>query len=269
MASENAPLLGDSKDSISSDSDSDKKVWQQYSHANSSEINIVSTYDDVLPHVGNIGVWQVVTVVLLGVLAADGGILVLLQNFTALEPKAFRCALSACDGPSAEYNDLQLIPTNDCPATEISFKDTPNSGDGVCWKSIDDIKNKSYSIEIEKVKMCVKPTIISLNHIKNETNFISNCSILSSHLITGTEFCDVSDPDQKILYEPYEYTSTIVTEFSLVCEEQYKIALSGTFYMVGLLVGSFVGGPPADKFGRKPVLFFFLICAGDNYKRAK
>ena len=263
MASENAPLLGD-QDSISSESDNDKykQDWQQYSQANSSEINIVSTYDDVLPHVGNIGVWQVVTVVLLGVLAADGGILVLLQNFTALEPKAFRCALSPCDGPSAKYSDLHLIPSDDCSAGDISFKDTSNNGDGVCWKSIDDIKNTS--IELPKVKMCVKPTIIWLNDIQNETTFISNCSLLSSHLITGTEVCDVSNPDQQIVYEPYEYTSTIVTEFNLVCDEQYKIALSGTFYMIGLLVGSFVGGPPADKFGRKPVLFFFLICAGDN-----
>ena len=32
--------------------------------------------------------------------------------------------------------------------------------------------------------------------------------------------------------------------------------------MVGLLIGSFIGGPPADSFGRKPVLFGFILVAG-------
>ena len=102
---------------------------------------------------------------------------------------------------------------------------------------------------------------------KNDSQFPfppseQNCSFLTQDVITGTEKCMFWDPNERLLYEPYEYESTIVTEFNLVCDEQYKIALSGTFYMIGLLIGSFVGGPPADKFGRKPVLFFFLICAG-------
>ena len=257
MASENAPLLGD-QDNANSDNCKEKNKWQENNH--SPEINVVSTYDDVLPYVGNIGVWQVMTVILLGVLAADGGILVLLQNFTALEPKAFRCALSACDSLNSKYSDLHIFPSDDCSENNLFNKQLLNKNDVVCWRNLDDIKNISDSKKIKQMKMCVKPTIIS----SNATNFISNCTLLNSNLITGTNFCDVSDPDQKILYQPYEFSTTIVTEFSLVCDEQYKIALSGTFYMIGLLVGSFVGGPPADKFGRKPVLFFFLICAGNH-----
>ena len=104
------------------------------------------------------------------------------------------------------------------------------------------------------------PSIVSFQ--ENVTQNVSNCSILNPSFISGVEKCDVTVPNQEILFAPYEYASTIVTEFKLVCDEQYKIALSGTFYMIGLLVGSFVGGPPADQLGRKPVLFFFLICAG-------
>jgi MFS family permease len=33
-------------------------------------------------------------------------------------------------------------------------------------------------------------------------------------------------------------------------------------YFVGLLIGSLIGGYPADKFGRKPVLFFFIFIGG-------
>ena len=32
--------------------------------------------------------------------------------------------------------------------------------------------------------------------------------------------------------------------------------------MVGLLLGSYLGGPPADSFGRKPILFVFISIAG-------
>ncbi len=49
---------------------------------------------------------------------------------------------------------------------------------------------------------------------------------------------------------------------SQVCEEQYKVALVGTFYMVGLLFGSFLGSYPADRFGRKAMIFFFVILGG-------
>ena len=41
-----------------------------------------------------------------------------------------------------------------------------------------------------------------------------------------------------------------------------QVALSGTLYFVGLLIGALIGGYPADKFGRKPVLFFFIFIGG-------
>ena len=33
-------------------------------------------------------------------------------------------------------------------------------------------------------------------------------------------------------------------------------------YFVGLIIGSLIGGIPADAFGRKPVLFFFIFVGG-------
>ena len=33
-------------------------------------------------------------------------------------------------------------------------------------------------------------------------------------------------------------------------------------YFIGLLIGALIGGLPADLFGRKPVLFFFVLTGG-------
>ena len=300
MPSEKAPLLpplhgksSDSPPASNSTFDYQTNQTNEQSNGNSPEeaVNVISTYDDVLPYLGDIGVWQGVTVLLLGVLAADGGILVLLQNFTALEPKAFRCLIPSCDSSNSSYSDLHLVLTTNCTKERNPFIDIEEywkvDDDPVCWRNPNDFETDSKSIKLENEyrKMCLVPIIseqtyfdytingympttesynTGLEYYDQEVlNFAPNCSYLRSSDIAGTETCDVSDPNQKILYEPYEYTSTIVTEFSLVCDQQYKIALSGTFYMIGLLVGSFVGGPPADKFGRKPLLFFFLICAGE------
>ncbi|GAA6230522.1 solute carrier family 22 member 5-like isoform X2 [Lates japonicus] len=51
------------------------------------------------------------------------------------------------------------------------------------------------------------------------------------------------------------YQSTIVSEFDLVCTEQWKQPFTSTVYFLGVLLGSFFSGQLSDRFGRKPVLF--------------
>uniref|UniRef100_A0A8C4DSU7 Major facilitator superfamily (MFS) profile domain-containing protein n=1 Tax=Dicentrarchus labrax TaxID=13489 RepID=A0A8C4DSU7_DICLA len=51
------------------------------------------------------------------------------------------------------------------------------------------------------------------------------------------------------------YQSTIVSEFDLVCSEQWKQPLTSTVFFLGVLFGSFFSGQLSDRFGRKPVLF--------------
>ena len=61
---------------------------------------IISSYDQLLEFIGDMGWWQFMAVASLWLPSVAGGIIVLLTNFTALEPKAFRCALEVSENLS-------------------------------------------------------------------------------------------------------------------------------------------------------------------------
>ncbi|XP_053157191.1 organic cation/carnitine transporter 2-like [Hemicordylus capensis] len=56
-------------------------------------------------------------------------------------------------------------------------------------------------------------------------------------------------------YSPEPYLSTIVTEWDLVCDNDWKSPLTTSLFFVGVLFGSFISGQLSDKFGRKNILF--------------
>ncbi|XP_069573247.1 solute carrier family 22 member 4 isoform X2 [Brachyistius frenatus] len=54
------------------------------------------------------------------------------------------------------------------------------------------------------------------------------------------------------------YQSTIVTEWDLVCGNEWKVPFASSTLFVGYLVGSLISGQFSDRFGRKKVVFISL-----------
>uniref|UniRef100_A0A8C5QEF7 Major facilitator superfamily (MFS) profile domain-containing protein n=1 Tax=Leptobrachium leishanense TaxID=445787 RepID=A0A8C5QEF7_9ANUR len=59
-------------------------------------------------------------------------------------------------------------------------------------------------------------------------------------------------------YSQELYLSTIITEWDIVCENDWKGPLTTSLFFVGVLVGSFISGQLSDRFGRKKVLFITM-----------
>ncbi|KAH0509903.1 Solute carrier family 22 member 21 [Microtus ochrogaster] len=74
---------------------------------------------------------------------------------------------------------------------------------------------------------------------------------------------DLEQLEQESCLDGWEYSkdiflSTIVTEWDLVCNDDWKAPLTTSLFYMGVLLGSFISGQLSDRFGRKTVLFWTM-----------
>ncbi|KAK2828101.1 hypothetical protein Q5P01_019135 [Channa striata] len=86
---------------------------------------------------------------------------------------------------------------------------------------------------------------------------VGNLSALG--LVPGRDV-NLTDLEQEACVDGWSYgrdiyQSTVVSEFDLVCVDQWKQPFTSTIYFLGVLVGSFFSGQLSDRFGRKPIFF--------------
>ncbi|XP_068025854.1 solute carrier family 22 member 7 [Melanerpes formicivorus] len=63
------------------------------------------------------------------------------------------------------------------------------------------------------------------------------------------------------VYDRSQFTSTISTQWDLVCEQRGLNQATATFFFVGVTLGAVIFGYLSDRFGRKTMLLLSLLCS--------
>lgn len=193
-------------------------------------------YDKILEQIGEFGPWQKTNSILLWIPALISGMNVIVSSFSVLPPVAFRCNIPHCDGDDFQFGDYdpdELFPS---------------------------LRNGSSDYDVDNPNYCrfYSPKIVAGNGTDNTT-----CSKTEFDHDTILE----CGPGSMYVYDKFEMDSTVVTDNDLVCSvgRELWIPMIQTFFMLGLLVGSFVFGVLSDKIGRRHSLLLAIVttCVGN------
>ncbi|XP_068117211.1 solute carrier family 22 member 20-like [Hyperolius riggenbachi] len=125
-------------------------------------------------------------------------------------------------------NFTAAIPAHRCRIPgEDNASATYNLSDMAAFIPVDDIKSKS----------CMRYNTIKISLKTNVTSELN------------TESCE-----DGWVYDHSDFSSTIITEWDLVCNLRKMRQIAQSIYMAGVLVGAFLLGSLADRFGRKLII---------------
>ena len=90
------------------------------------------------------------------------------------------------------------------------------------------------------------------------------CTAIAADWEVGEESEDHKEEFERVECDEWEFdksqfSSTITSEFGLVCGQEYLKSMAQTIYFVGMICGVFTFGVLADFLGRKKVLIFLLL----------
>ncbi|XP_054166225.1 organic cation transporter protein-like [Oppia nitens] len=113
-----------------------------------------------------------------------------------------------------------------------------------------------YSISVKLSALNVSNVWFSCLAFDSTEQHIRHEMISSAKQDThSTENCD------HYVYDKREFHSTIVTEWDIVCDNSWKLPLSQSGLMIGVLLGNLIFGLLSDRYGRKaPFTIAPVIC---------
>uniref|UniRef100_A0A8D0G648 Solute carrier family 22 member 7 n=1 Tax=Sphenodon punctatus TaxID=8508 RepID=A0A8D0G648_SPHPU len=71
----------------------------------------------------------------------------------------------------------------------------------------------------------------------------------------------VQSCQQGWVYDHSQFTSTIATQWDLVCDQRSLNQATATFFFIGVTIGAMIFGYLSDRFGRKSMLLVSFICS--------
>ncbi|XP_039248686.2 organic cation transporter protein-like [Styela clava] len=178
-------------------------------------------FDYILTKIGKIGLYQILVISMIYYYGIPCGLNTLLPVFTNYIPY-YRCKVPPFDNEHSGLNETQILAIT-----------TPLDENG----EYDTCRRYDYN-----ATECHKHGNISYDCLEN---------------INETIPCTEGDG---YYYDRSLFTETVVTEMDLVCEKIIYSYVSTSLYMVGLLLGSFIFGNFADRYGRKPSII--ITCIG-------
>ncbi|XP_021039694.1 solute carrier family 22 member 22 [Mus caroli] len=181
-------------------------------------------FDEILHHVGDSGRFQICMIILLNSLALVFSPHDVLENFTAASP-AHHCRINLDNSRSEVSTDMNLT-------TEALMKVSIPMGPD------------------QKPEQCRRFRYTQWQFLDSNISTFNSTELETEPCLDGWTY------DHSVL------TSTIVTEWDLVCDFQSFKYYAQATSLAGHLVSGPISGIISDRFGRKPLLMYCCLAYG-------